>query len=334
MVFVHICPWYSLCGLKVSESLLRICHLLNKFFQPGGETNPAVLCFITLSGYCIHRNGFRNNDFDLKGFLLRRVFRIVPVFILATLLGIVIFWLFGADEKIQGITGTKRLDPLGFLLKVSALHSFFPFYYTRAFQGNAPLVTVGVECWLYAFYPLALLFIKKFGVRQFWFALIFLTILGSACCQFDPTLSGWWHNGSIWGFMIYWYIGVLSVNDQFKLKISHWILAYATLSLVIHFWSSETQPLLELRKILFCFIFGHFLKTIDRRSTNASSIKMIESSYSIYALHAPTIALCLYFNLSILWALVLVAINGYLSFLYIETPIVNYSKSTPKVGVG
>jgi peptidoglycan/LPS O-acetylase OafA/YrhL len=45
------------------------------------EAHPAVLSFIVLSGYCVHRNGLRATSTSVRQFALRRIFRIVPVYL-------------------------------------------------------------------------------------------------------------------------------------------------------------------------------------------------------------------------------------------------------------
>jgi len=62
---------------------------LMKVFQPAAETHPAVLAFIVLSGYCIHRNGLRADNLEITPYVIRRTFRILPIFVLATVIGAV-----------------------------------------------------------------------------------------------------------------------------------------------------------------------------------------------------------------------------------------------------
>ena len=77
VVFVHIVPWYARLNLNVNPYYVILNDAITKIFQPLCETNPAVLGFITLSGYCIHRNGLRVFDFNpynLKKYFIRRFF--------------------------------------------------------------------------------------------------------------------------------------------------------------------------------------------------------------------------------------------------------------------
>ncbi|MDF3047300.1 MAG: Acyltransferase family protein [Candidatus Midichloriaceae bacterium] len=343
VVFAHICPWYDFSGLEVSKLFLHINKGLIKLFQTGGETNPAVLCFITLSGYCIHRNGFRiNHPISLRKFFIRRTFRILPLFLLGSIFGAIIFFYCGHEEKIKAITGTSKLSAYGLFLKAFALHSFAPFKFSSVYQGNGPLITAGVEFWLYVFYPLGFLMVKKFGSKNFVYALIALTLIGSCYAQIKPSIASWWHNGSLWGFLIYWYIGVFAVSEEFVKKIRERVklllLTYLFISLFLIIVNSKLQPLLEIRKILFALMFGYFLYTLDRRSEKTTTNylrneylnkhlnRIIESSYSTYALHTPIIALCLYFKVNIVYAFLFILYAAYLSYMIIEKPFINFGR--------
>lgn len=336
VVFVHVVPWYDHCGLSPNNLLIIINKLIVKIFQTGYETNPAVLCFITLSGYCIHRNGVRVDSFNLQKFFLRRAFRILPMFIFGLLLGVITFMYFGGSEKIQAVTGTKNIEISGIFFKSLALHSFFPYKFSSVYQGNGPLITAGVECWLYATYPIAFYIIQKYGQRKFWCWLIFLTIVGAIAYQIKPSLSSWWHNGSLWGFLIYWYIGVAAVGEEFlpKKRIPTLIYAYMALTFFLIFVTSKISIFIELRKCIFSLLFAYFLSRIDRKTTGRSLSTLFEkatsnifgSGYSIYAIHVPIIVFCITYEFPLLQCLLMVAFMSYGTFFAIETPFINLGR--------
>lgn len=340
VVFVHIIPWYDFCGLAPSKVLIDFNKVIIKIFQTGFETNPAVLCFITLSGYCIHRNGLRIYSFDLQKFFLRRSFRIFPVFILGLVLGILVFSFFGESEKIQSITGTKNIDFLGLLLKSFALHSFFPYKFSSVYQGNGPLITAGVECWLYVVYPLAFYLIQKYGQKKFWIALVALTGTGALMCQMNPALSSWWHNGSLWGFLIYWYIGVAAVDMDFMSKKSGLFLVggYILITLFLIFVTNKICALIEIRKCIFSLLFAYGLNRLDRGIWGANVLskgsdfwqrllsKFLGAGYSIYAIHVPVIVFCIAYKVSLATSFLMVAVLGYVSFLALEIPFIEWGK--------
>ena len=54
----HLFAWSSVLN-QSSGVLTAMFEWLGRLFQSNGEKHPAVLGFIVLSGYCIHRTGFR-----------------------------------------------------------------------------------------------------------------------------------------------------------------------------------------------------------------------------------------------------------------------------------
>src|SRR5436305_2043135 len=60
VLLTHLIPWsVAVQGNDAVPNILRTSHdLLQQLFHPSIERHPAVLGFIVLSGYCIHRNGF------------------------------------------------------------------------------------------------------------------------------------------------------------------------------------------------------------------------------------------------------------------------------------
>jgi len=129
-----------------------VFDFLVRLFQGHGETHPAVLAFIVLSGYCIHRSGFRRGPADHAGYGIRRFFRIYPVYLAATLFGLVVVTLaLGRWPALAyELSGTKEVDLRCVAAKLAGVSAFAPSLNLCTFQGNAPLHTVMVEMWLYA----------------------------------------------------------------------------------------------------------------------------------------------------------------------------------------
>jgi peptidoglycan/LPS O-acetylase OafA/YrhL len=62
VVIGHLIPWARrLQGVEAVPAWLYYFTdtIVDRLTQSSNELNPAVLCFIVLSGYCIHRNGLR-----------------------------------------------------------------------------------------------------------------------------------------------------------------------------------------------------------------------------------------------------------------------------------
>jgi peptidoglycan/LPS O-acetylase OafA/YrhL len=90
VVLAHLISWAPLTtGISdlISDGMQGFLDVV----QPAAETYPAVLGFIVLSGYCIHRNGLRRQEASFPSYAVRRTFGIVPVYLLAVAAGIAIF---------------------------------------------------------------------------------------------------------------------------------------------------------------------------------------------------------------------------------------------------
>lgn len=61
VLFGHLLPW-ALYTTHTSTAFTQVNAWLIRVFQGHGETDPAVLGFIVLSGYYIHRNGLRADN--------------------------------------------------------------------------------------------------------------------------------------------------------------------------------------------------------------------------------------------------------------------------------
>jgi peptidoglycan/LPS O-acetylase OafA/YrhL len=324
VLFVHIAPWFAYCEQYTNSFFVYINTSIVKIFQSSSETNPAVLGFITLSGYCIHRNGLRLNEINVHHFFIRRFFRIIPLLLIGVFLGIAVFSIVGGDQKIQAITGTTNLSIFAIFYKLSGLHAFIPFNFASVYQGNGPLITCEVEVWLYIFYPVLMRLIVLKGSRFFWVLLIVMTTAGAIFCSIFPNIAKWWHNGSLFGFLIYWWIGVYSVDlksqilHHFKSIFCTYIILTATL-----FYYPNTFLIVELRKVFFALLIGILLKVVDGNGDKVFiGRSFFESGFSLYALHTPLICLALAYSINFYCTALAIILLSWLSYLYIEKPFI------------
>jgi hypothetical protein len=82
VLMAHLLFWAAYDGQAFAGE--GFARRLADVFQTGGETHPAVLGLIVLSGYCIHRAGFRRGTLDrstLRTFAIRRSTRIALLFL-------------------------------------------------------------------------------------------------------------------------------------------------------------------------------------------------------------------------------------------------------------
>lgn len=348
VLLVHLIPWASFYGLEVDNFAETFNKLFSKFFQPKNETNPAVLGFIVLSGYCIHRNGLRKDYFPIKPYLIKRFFRIFPVYILGMILGVLVFLQFGYfDQKIQAITSTNAVSLWGSIIKLIGISALFPFGYKMSYQGNGPLITAAVEFWLYLVYPIVIVLLSKYSEKRFWKILILLNLLGVVGIIFFPAFKTWWHNGSLLGFLLYWYIGAKFVSYSFyhsiKKKQLHIVLIFLILSIILIYFKAELYILVEIKKIALAFCFGLVLRKIDTLSASnlqGYNVKFklwdrfwhifIGCSYSIYALHTPLIVVGFVTGLKVIHIVLLVVVLSLISYAFFEKPLIDYSKLLAK----
>ncbi|WP_353439145.1 hypothetical protein [Polynucleobacter sp. UK-FUSCHL-C3] len=321
--------WTTYLGRLNSDSILWYVNVaLLKIFQASGETHPAVLGFIVLSGYCIHRNGFRlGNSFSLKSYAIRRSFRILPVYWLASIIGVAL-WFLGMQNDgklVEALTGTSSISLGCFLVKISGVASFIPTLFTCSFQGNAPLATAIVESWLYVFYGIVVWrLMRNEGLK----AIYWIFGIGWACSfvlvLFNQAYVGWWHNSSFFAFGVYWWIGAKFSEKDFMPNPR---LIIVSILVLIPIFTHSNLILIELKKLGFCIIFAHLIKWADYywRESKYMAIGG-QAGYSIYALHALVLIALLMFNIPLYFGICIVLILSLLCHFLFELPILNYGK--------
>ncbi|WP_374409538.1 acyltransferase family protein [Hydrogenophaga sp.] len=336
VVVAHLVPWaHHVDNQFENDFLKKLSFMLIKVFQSAGETHPAVLGFIVLSGYCIHRSGARGtHKFDLVKYAIRRSFRIYPVYLLAALLGVVLFFLSNEiSTAIAGsLTGTAVISLSCVLVKLVGLSAFIPSLHHCSFQGNAPLTTVMVEIWLYIAYGFIVFLLQKGipegRIKTMVFMLYFISLIVT---NFYPEIRGWWHNGSIFSFLIYWWIGAYFIRqNQIEPMRLYMILgAWITLTAVIIYLKIDSIFLTEIRKLLFCILFGVIIKWLDdnRRWWHSLGRHIGSAGYSIYALHAPVLIYTLMAWKSPQLSLVVLLITSAVSYKFFEKPLTKLGRS-------
>lgn len=334
VLFSHIIPWYNIYDNNVYSLLGMVNVLIVQIFQSSGETNPAVLAFIVLSGYCIHRNGFRRHAMDVEQFFVRRFFRILPLLLVGTIAGGFVFNFTKTNPFIPIITSTDTISIGSLLYKISGLFVFFPFEnYQNVYQGNAPLITCIVEFWLYMFYPIISFYIMNYGDKVFWCLVCGLVIIGATACLLFPYISPWWNNGSFFSFLIYWWIGAYAVDQgcQIFKKIRPLFVFYAIFSVFLII-SPNMLIVVEIKKILFCLLFAILLRKLDKReSPLLLNSLLFKSSFSLYALHVPLICVAMYIGLNLYVTFISIIMSSYLFYLCIEKPSIEYGKNWYKM---
>lgn len=330
---------------NVAPFVLETAGFLTRIFQGNGETHPAVLGFIVLSGYCIHRTGFLAGA-KLGSYAVRRSFRILPVYfaaIAAGVAGFVITTRVLANPGME-VAGTAELSAGCIAAKALALPTVYQPLHRCAFQGNAPLNTVMTEIALYIVYPLLFLGVRRwFGAIGMWSVIAGTFVAGLAAVVLNPALLHWWSSASLPGFLLYWWIGAAAVPGPGKARSpSVWPSVWSAGWLFVLIWIALTAVLpstsayagnlglsqeavliiAEARKIAFALVIAALVRWLDQCVLSGNPVSALgEAGYSLYAFHAPLAYTLL--ALGIPWMAVFGAtiIAGVVMFHAFEKPV-------------
>jgi peptidoglycan/LPS O-acetylase OafA/YrhL len=322
VLFVHTVPWANLVqGENATPAIISwLVASITKLLQPHAELNPAVLAFIVLSGYCIRKSFISNSNWT--NYWVRRVFRILPIFLLGTVAGIAGFSIAKSlSPTALVISGTANIDIACVAAKLSTIAALVPTFHSCTFAGNAPLLTVMVELSLYAVFPLLMPRSK----------LTTLIVCGSSLgaglivSLFNlkyPVIYNWWQNSSLYGFIPYWWIGAAFAARPAIGTSRAGTLIVAWLALTVICYADPTGFTSEIRKIVFAILIGLAIVKIDSTDLRNNLFSTIGlSGYSLYALHAPIVYLMLILGVT-WWICALCAIGcGLASFYVFERPL-------------
>jgi peptidoglycan/LPS O-acetylase OafA/YrhL len=303
VLFAHLFAWSNAVN-QDSVVLATTFEQLGLLFQSNAETHPAVLGFIVLSGYCIHRTGFRRRGGSLvSAYATRRFFRIWPVYVLATLGGVGLFLAahVANPETASSLSGTTRISASCVLAKLTGVSVFRPSVHGCSFQGNAPLTTAMVEEWLYILYAVVFHAVLSRGLeRPFWIAVLVAWAAGLVYTSSHPEYLAWWHNGSLLGFLPYWWMGAAFLGPRFRAGVNRakYPLAAMWVLLTVALLASHVEWLfvVEARKAILACLFGLGVAALDSPEVRAylrPGALIGRAGYSVYAFHAPLLVLTL-----------------------------------------
>jgi peptidoglycan/LPS O-acetylase OafA/YrhL len=299
------------------------------------ELHPAVLAFIVLSGYCIHRNGLRAPHQGLRAFALRRALRILPVFWLACLLPVLTlhFDVLVSPAMTQAIHSVTALDPACLLTKMTALQALTSSFFDQAAcpsQANGALLTVMVEIVLYAVYGVFFVIFVWRGRECFLWLICGCTfvcgLLVAESSSAHPTFYDWWQNSSVYGFLPYWWLGAGLIDQRVRAFVMRhagfFLVGYAAIAVAIPHVGQHVAVLAEIRKLLFSFAIGALICWLDEASIGQNNpLSTIgRAGYSLYAFHIPFIVCATLYGLP--WLLTFAAVIAFALATYaaVERP--------------
>ena len=327
----HLVGWGRLTAAGTSSVLLTVDSWLQRLFMSHGETHPAVVVFIVLSGYCIHRNGCRLDAWSTRRYAIKRVFRIWPVYVAAALTGAGLHVL-ATHQRPNGAIALTRdtvITAKCMGVKLSAIAAFVPSLYKCGMQGNSPLVTVMVEMWLYVFYALAAVFVlRRAGDR----ALTAIVVVGYctalALAAPNPTTWGWFFNGSFFGFLPYWWLGAAAIGCGTAMRRTG-IAVGACLWVSTLFVGGRSVPVAELHKLGLALVACCVIANIDAAHVKLPALLTTfgRSGYSLYAFHAPILIVLMAVGAG--WPIVLgtAVAGGLVVYVVYERPLMVFGRS-------
>lgn len=341
VVVTHLVPWiFAIQGPEaIPFALVWFTKKMEILFQSGGETHPAVLGFIVLSGYCIHRNGLRGHSKEVRAYLIRRFFRIYPVFFIASCFGFGLYYIASQinPDSVFSVSGTKELAFENMLRKLLTTEVLNPQDYFLSIQGNGPLQTVAAEMWLYALYPIALWVITRMSDLTWWI-IVAICMISTACINtFIPEWRPWSFNASLIGFMTSWWIGLKFTDKKFANSICRSIMVPAGIWIGLTLIQNDTQQFDQLltivRQIMLSLCFGCLIASIDKETAefNIPLGSVGSAGYSIYAFHAPIVYLMVLCDAA-WWVISLTAVAaGVMAFHLIEKPFIKVGKRLSRI---
>ena len=309
---VAVVPW-------LSELLMANDRLLQMVW-PRGWSHPGVILFIVLSGFCIHlpQAGRPERVVNLKGFFWRRFFRIYPVYLFALGLGLVAnAWL--APRGNMWVQ--PQLGSLGAV--VPAILGGPAFWPWPRPLGNTILHTVLAEMGLYLLYPALLALVRRWGWALLLGASAAVSIATMYYTQTTRSERAEWAFTSTWAFLFFWWLGAFAAEQRARgrvlpagrfwlwtavllgahLVFNTWV-RFPAMSLLTGPWVAEMLgPRFEgaalINGPMFALLCMLLLWHVDHVRLGRSAVVDLlvwigERSYSLYAVHMPTMGLTLW----------------------------------------
>lgn len=301
--------------------------------------NYGVTLFFVISGFCIHRSEWRrlarnpSGSFDTWGYFARRFRRIYPVYAFALSLSCLINGL-NSDWPGFGDIGTHVL----------LLHGFSATYFNGI---NVVLWTISVEAFFYIIYPAWLNYRLKAGLARAFLGGTVISVLSCSVSAFLLYPFGFptrWFFLNTWGG---WLLGALFAEtiDQhaaFYKSWGWWLSGLVAWTLAL--WG-EASGLYEGRLLILLFPVRIYLSAwplsaivlLENRFADSGNVlrKLVRvvsliglSSYSLYLLHEPLIAVrnllqgaihiaCLKLAFQVVWFFVVIGLS-WLSYQHLE----------------
>ncbi len=283
-----------------------------------------------------------------SGFFIRRIFRIAPMFYVATVFYFMLYSIY-PNPNIEA-AGSDTFTFLNLFSHLTFLHALSPYWINTIVPGGW---SVGVEMMFYLLVPTAFMLYKKYGAKFLYFSLATATSVSwifnySVVSLLSLELPKYWPAFLYYNFFTQLPIFILGmivyhhvINKDKSLKSLHFILIS---SLVLFYLSTILNDLIYPATfpgsmLLLSALLAYFIIFMSRYSpkflVNRVTTYIGKISYSVYLTHFLSIALISYFTKDLfrgggeitflfsflLLVLVTVSISS-LTYKYIEKPMI------------
>ncbi len=340
----HLLPWYKLSSQSVSgieDGALSLFSFINHITQPKGSLHPAVIGFLVLSGYVItlgyNQQMMAQSRYKYLGsWLIRRAFRIMPVYLLSLLIGAIVFLQLRATDM-KYLSGTDVLSARCLTAKAFSISSVLPYQYPNcAFQGNAPLVTTAAEIGLYLIFIFSMIYVSIGNIKVLAATSPLLWLMGNFIVALNSTSTNileWWTHASSINYIFPWFVGMTLAftkkqeNKLYTKKLVRNFTAVGAITPPIYFIMHSNlkidpfvrQSVLIFWSLFFCLIIIYFSKV--QTKFNRILIFLGGISYPLYAIHAPLAIYLMSKKLNLGFIIFIIFLSSAVIYFIFEKPL-------------
>ncbi len=309
-VFLNHWPlWSSFTPVGAMESGFRdllagVYQIFIKLTWPTGGQHPALIGFFVLSGFCIHlpfarrigqAAGWRP---DWRVYLLRRFWRIMPVYWIGVALGLFVV---AAEHWRPSGDGLLTLHTAATPLQVAArLGGWTGFWPEEIFAGNYILHTVGTEIVIYLVYPL---FYLAAAANRWWLLGLLAAGLHLLALPLLRVVDPFVVFPSVVMMGLFWFLGALAAHLHVRRS---WVVPASWLGgLWAVFLLLQMAPQFYGLNMIKQFVWGLLCMSVigwlvgwEKRHETGREVAIArllrwtgEISYPLYAVHTPVILL-------------------------------------------
>jgi peptidoglycan/LPS O-acetylase OafA/YrhL len=313
---------------------------------------PGVPIFFTISGFLIYASFERNNE--LKSYFRSRFLRIFPALWICLLFTIVLLVYFG-------FINYTNVFSKPFLFWLATQFTFFQFYTPEMFRAfgvhspNGSLWTIPVEISFYAVIPIIFNTIKSLKISRN-YLLVFLSSLSIAYNYWygmqykqgandSQTILIKFMGLNLIPYLFYFLFGSLAyenwryIKGYYEGKGLIWLFIYIIYCLIFSVWLHKFDPSywLNFYGLISMIILSQTILSLAYTAKNLSKNILNESdiSYGTYLYHMPVVNIFIQLgykgdNLVFLWILMFTMLLAFLSWRFIEKPMLSLKKANLK----